>query len=187
MNTTAPTTIVIAPVGNFDPETVAGIGRGVGRVFRTPVRVEPLISDLTFAFHADRRQYHSTAILRVLAASAPTDALKVLALVRVDLFIPILTHVYGEAQMGGIACVLSTHRLYSVAGSRAGMDEAMARTVKEALHELGHTFGLRHCPDATCLMHYCRSEQDVDLKSSDPCRYCRVLLDDELKKPTKSP
>lgn len=55
--------------------------------------------------------------------------------------------------------------------------------VKEALHELGHTFGLRHCPDTACLMHYCRSEADVDRKSSDLCRYCRILLDDELRKP----
>ena len=184
MNTLAAKTIVMAPVGNFDPEIVAGVRRGVERVYRLSVRVQPLLSDLAFAFNADRRQYHSTAILRALEASAPPEALKVLALVRVDLFIPILTHVYGEAQMGGTACVLSTYRLNPETGIRGGMQAAVERTAKEALHELGHTFGLRHCPDTGCFMHYCRGEQDVDRKSADPCRYCRVLLDDVLRKPT---
>jgi archaemetzincin len=185
LNATASKTIVIAPIGTFDPQIMAGVGRGVERVFRTAVRVEPLFSDISFAFNADRRQYHSTAILRALEASAPPDAYKVLALVRVDLFIPILTHVYGEAQMGGIACVLSTYRLNSGVGTPAGMEAATARTAKEALHEMGHTFGLRHCPAPACLMHYCRSEADVDRKSSELCRYCRILLEDELRKPAK--
>lgn len=183
MNTPFPKTIVIAPVGDFDPELVAAIGRAIERVFRTAVRVEPILSDLSFAFDPERRQYLSTAILRALAETAPPDAYKVLALVRVDLFIPILTFVYGEAQMGGGNCVLSTFRLNSVPGAREGGEGRIVRTVKEALHELGHTFRLRHCPDPACLMHYCRSEADVDRKSSDLCRYCRVMLDDELRKP----
>ena len=56
------------------------------------------------------------------------------------------------------------------------------RIVKEALHELGHTFNLRHCPDQTCIMHYCRSIRDVDRKSEQFCRYCKVLLEDEIKR-----
>jgi archaemetzincin len=182
LNASGPRTIVVAPVGDFDPEIVAEIGRGIERVFRTAIRVERILADLAFAFDANRRQYHSTAILRALEAAAPRDAFKVLALVRADLFIPILTHVYGEAQLGGTACVLSTCRLIHAPALRAGTEGAAGRLVKEALHELGHTFGLRHCPDPACLMHYCRSEQDVDRKSCDPCRYCRVLLEDELRR-----
>jgi archaemetzincin len=56
------------------------------------------------------------------------------------------------------------------------------RLVKEALHELGHTFNLRHCQDKSCIMHYCRNIRDVDRKSDQPCRYCKILLEDELKK-----
>jgi len=181
LNAPALQTILIAPVGDFDPALLAAVGRGIERVFRTAVRVETILPDLAFAFDPTRRQYHSTAILKALAASAPPDAFKLLALVRVDLFIPILTHVYGEAQLGGSACVLSIHRLNCVPGARGGAEGACLRIVKEALHELGHTFGLRHCPDPACLMHYCRSEQDVDRKSDAPCRYCRVLLEDALR------
>ena len=53
---------------------------------------------------------------------------------------------------------------------------------KETVHELGHTFDLRHCPDPVCLMHYCRNESDVDHKSDQFCRYCKVLLGDALSK-----
>jgi archaemetzincin len=56
------------------------------------------------------------------------------------------------------------------------------RIVKEAIHELGHTFNLRHCPEDTCIMHYCRNEEDVDRKSDEICRYCKVMLEDEIKR-----
>jgi archaemetzincin len=57
-----------------------------------------------------------------------------------------------------------------------------SRLTKEAIHELGHTFNLRHCKDHSCLMSYCRSEKDVDRKSDSFCRYCKVLLGDENKR-----
>lgn len=181
-----PTSILIAPVGDFDPQLLATLGREIERVFRLPARVDPLLSDLSFALDAGREQYHSTAILRRLAAAAPAGALRVLALADVDLFIPILTYVYGEAQLGGAACIVSTYRLNAGSGMLRFTEKAAGRVAKEAIHELGHTFNLRHCPDAACVMHYCRSEADVDRKSNDLCRYCRILLDDERRRIAKS-
>jgi archaemetzincin len=178
--------ILIAPIGEFDPEMLAAVGREVQRVFRSDVDTAPLLSDLSFAFDAGRRQYHSTPILQRLAEASPFDALKVIALTEVDLFIPILTHVYGEAQLGGKACIVSTHRLDSVPETLHYPNVFLDRMIKEAIHELGHTFNLRHCPDAACIMHYCRSEADIDRKSKDLCRYCRVMVDDELKRIEKS-
>jgi archaemetzincin len=63
-------------------------------------------------------------------------------------------------------------------------EKFLQRMIKESIHELGHTFNLRHCRDHRCIMHYCRSEADVDLKSEELCRYCRILLLDEIKKLT---
>ncbi|MEJ2098202.1 MAG: archaemetzincin, partial [Deltaproteobacteria bacterium] len=133
----------------------------------------------------NRNQYHSTPVLEQLAGSAPADAIKVLALVEVDLFIPILTHVYGEAQLGGKACIVSTIRLTEGHSSQNTQEPFQSRIVKEAIHELGHTFNLRHCREHTCLMHYCRNEHDVDRKSDQLCRYCKVLLEDEIKRMQK--
>ena len=154
----------------------------IKRIYGFSTEVQSLLEDLEFAFHPNRNQYHSTPILEQLARKTPPDALKVLALVQVDLFIPILTHVYGEAQLGGKACMVSTIRLNEGHRSLDTQEPYLSRIIKEAIHELGHTFKLRHCREHTCLMHYCRNEGDVDRKSDQLCRYCKVLLDDEVKR-----
>ncbi|MBW1783765.1 MAG: archaemetzincin family Zn-dependent metalloprotease [Deltaproteobacteria bacterium] len=172
--------IVISPLGDVDPLVLSRIGREISRIFGYDIETCPLLKDLEFALDIDRGQYHSTEILEALAAIAPPQALKVLAIVDVDLFIPILTHVYGEAQLGGQACIVSSCRLKE-ALSPAGNPEGLTRRlVKESIHELGHTFNLRHCKDPACIMHYCRTVKDVDRKSSELCRYCTILLGDEI-------
>ncbi|MFC1817083.1 hypothetical protein ACFL0M_14365, partial [Thermodesulfobacteriota bacterium] len=113
-----------------------------------------------------------------------SQAIKVLAITTVDLFIPILTHVYGEAQLGGKACIVSTYRLKEGLSPLSFRETHQIRVVKEALHELGHTFKLHHCQDPACIMHYCRSVKDVDRKSDQMCRYCKVFIGDEIKRLT---
>ena len=154
----------------------------INRIYGYPTEVLSLLDDIDFAFQSGRNQYHSTPVLEQLALSGPADAIKVLALVEVDLFIPILTHVYGEAQLGGKACIVSTIRLNEGRSYQNTQEPFQSRIVKEAIHELGHTFNLRHCREHTCLMHYCRDESDVDRKSDQLCRYCKVLLEDEIKR-----
>jgi archaemetzincin len=158
------------------------IAAEITRVFGFSTAVDPVLLDISFALDQNRNQHHSTMILEQLAANAPNRAIKVIAIAQVDLFIPILTHVYGEAQLGGIASIVSTFRLNE---GRSGMNisqKYIDRIVKEAIHELGHTFNLRHCPEHTCIMHYCRNEADVDRKSDELCRYCKVMLEDEIKR-----
>jgi archaemetzincin len=171
--------IVISPIGDVDAGVTAVISEEVNRIFGYSTEILSLISDLHFALDPERSQYHSTSILEILAARTPQEVLKVVAVTHVDLFIPILTHVYGEAQLGGKACIISTCRLKENVGSQKVFWERMA---KEAVHELGHTFNLRHCKDPSCLMHYCRTVRDVDMKSEEFCRYCKILLEDELKR-----
>ena len=158
------------------------IGDEIKRIYGYPTEVFALLDDIDFAFSPNRNQYHSTPVLEQLAFNAPADAIKVLALVEVDLFIPILTHVFGEAQLGGKACIVSTIRLNEGRSYQNTQEPFQSRIVKEAIHELGHTFNLRHCREHTCLMHYCRNEHDVDRKSDQLCRYCKVLLEDEIKR-----
>jgi archaemetzincin len=193
---TAGAHVHVAPIGVFAPDLMTTIVETIERVYGLECHAAPLIDEIAFAYDADRKQYHSTAILEALTAAASADTFKVLAstgkilaptrkilaLTREDLFIPILTHVYGEAQLGGTSCVVSTHRLAEGISRVNARECYLERVAKEAAHELGHTFDLRHCPDAYCIMHYCRSIEDVDHKGSDLCRYCRVMLGDYLKK-----
>ena len=174
--------IVISPIGDFSPELLKSIGREVRKIFGYRTETNPLMKDVAFAFDTNRNQYYSTRILDKMADMAPAHAVKVLGITGVDLFIPILTHVYGEAQLGGKSCIVSTIRLNEGHSYLNTQEPFLSRIVKEAIHELGHTFQLRHCREHTCLMHYCRNESDVDRKSDQLCRYCKVLLNDEKKR-----
>lgn len=178
-------TILIMPCRDFAEELTATVARAIQKIFGFTTAFHPFQTDLAFAFDAAREQYHSTPILKQLADGAPEWALKIIALVDVDLFIPILTHVYGEAQLGGKACIVSSYRLNDESWRHNSREKFLQRMIKESIHELGHTFNLRHCRDHKCIMHYCRSEVDVDLKSEELCRYCRILLLDEIKKLTE--
>jgi archaemetzincin len=175
-------TILIAPIGDFDADIIDAVEKMVPLLFGMLCRVEPLLDDIGFAWNAERRQFHSTAILSELSGKAPADVLKVIALTHKDLFIPILTHVYGEAQLGGTSCIVSTCRLADGISAVGQRSLYLDRITKETAHELGHTFDLRHCKDHQCLMHYCRSIGDVDAKTHQLCRYCHVLLNDHWKK-----
>jgi len=174
--------IVITPIGDLGHELMDRIAREIERVFGYDTEVISLIQEKDLHVDSVRRQVHSTAVLETLSTLAPPHARKVLAVTRVDLYIPILTYVFGEAQLGGRACIVSTHRLKEPPYPTTAEDTFQCRLVKEAVHEMGHTFNLRHCPEKTCIMHYCRSLRDVDRKSNHLCRYCKILLADEIKR-----
>ncbi len=174
--------ILISPIGDFDPVLLQEIGDRIYQIFGYASHVAPILSDLSFAYHTDRDQYHSTLILNKLEAKVPEGYLKVLAITRVDLFIPILTYVFGEAQLNGKACIVSTFRLNEDNLSFDPEKIFRNRIVKESVHEIGHTFNLRHCKNKECIMNFCRSVKEVDLRNDLLCRYCQVFLEDEKKR-----
>jgi len=174
--------IIISPIENIDACNYQLLGQEIHRTFGFRTEIKSLLQDVNFAYDLTRDQYHSTAILKKLADTLPSHAFKVAAITNKDLFIPILTHVYGEAQLAGEACIVSTFRLQEGLSIATIEKEFENRIVKEVLHELGHAFNLRHCNDKSCIMHYCRSIRDVDRKSDQLCRYCKILMEDELKK-----
>jgi archaemetzincin len=125
-----------------------------------------------------RQQHHSTAILRWLRAHRPPDAMKVLGVTDVDLFIPVLTFVYGEAQLSGSCAVVSTARLGRLPDRTDG--PLASRLVKECIHELGHTFGLVHCGSPSCVMSRSTNLAAVDGKQASFCRDCHLLYFERL-------
>jgi archaemetzincin len=174
--------IIISPVDQFDDQLLNLISGEIKSVFNCNTQITPLLQNIDFALDQNREQYHSTLIIEQLAKTAPPYALKVIGITKKDLFIPILTYVYGEAQLGGKASIISTNRLNEGISSSHTDPRFAQRVAKEAVHELGHTFNLRHCRENTCVMHYGRGIEDVDKKSNQLCGYCKVLLDDEIKR-----
>ncbi|HEV8118999.1 MAG TPA: archaemetzincin family Zn-dependent metalloprotease [Thermoanaerobaculia bacterium] len=165
--------VQIVPVGKVEPALLdylaLALPDGVGG--ECSVAGRPV--DPREAFDPRRRQYHSTRILSQLAALPSSPGTRTLGVADVDLFIPILTYVFGEAQLGGTAAVISASRLRQEFYGLPG-DEVLFydRCAKEGLHEIGHTLGLVHCPSYDCVMHYSNSIEDVDLKRASWCREC---------------
>ncbi len=175
--------IIISPIGSIPSWVTVPVRKAVARSFGLPTRIAPLLPDIDFAYSPSRQQHHSTPILDRLAELRPSQHSRILAITDRDLYIPILTHVYGEAQLKGAAAIVSLRRLADSLPLSPGPESGVTtqRSIKESLHELGHTLGLKHCREAACLMHYCRSISDVDHKSDRFCRYCRTWLQDALE------
>lgn len=127
------------------------------------------------AFDSRRNQYHSTRIIAMLEKqiqSTPLDRL--LGITDYDIYAPGMNFVFGEARLPGRVGVVSTYRLKPTGLERHRL--YTERVVKEAVHELGHTLGLNHCEDNSCVMHFSESLEDTDNKSSALCDTCRRAL-----------
>jgi archaemetzincin len=145
----------------------------LARTFQTPCRLRPETLDVGFAFDERRGQYYSTSIIQRLERMGDPDA-RVLGVTACDLFVPVLTFVFGEAQLDGNCAVVSTARLEEeFYGMPARHDLLRERLVKEGTHELGHTFGLRHCVDWRCVMASSHAVERLDVKGADFCAVCR--------------
>lgn len=158
---------------------VEPLGRELRGAFSLEIEVGAATFDPEVAFDAHRGQYNSRILLRELLASAGPPPNRVLGLTAVDLFIPVLTYVFGEAQLGGQAALLSAHRLRpEVYGLPENPRLIRERVSKTALHELGHTYGLVHCHAPSCVMRSATYPEHVDLKEGRFCRACvRVLAE----------
>ncbi|HZU29087.1 MAG TPA: archaemetzincin family Zn-dependent metalloprotease [Bryobacteraceae bacterium] len=171
---TAALHILIVPAG-VEREVAASLAPGLQSAFGHPCSLSERALDARGALDAYRRQHRSTVLLEMLETNF-TDW-RVLGVAAVDLFVPVLTFVFGEAQVGGRCAVISTHRLreeaYGLPSHPALLSE---RLLKEAVHELGHTFGLRHCDDWTCAMHSSHAVEAIDLKTARLCEQCRMRL-----------
>jgi len=174
--------IHILPIGSIDGEVLRFVAQEVVLRFNYRCEIMPGIEEPSSAFEPARMQYSSSKILREIlqitrAHPVAKGLIKVLGIADVDLCTPILTFVFGEAQLGGRAALISLHRLHQgYYGLKPDPQLLMERAAKEALHELGHTFGLTHCPEPGCVMYFSNSIRQIDAKSDQFCDSCAVLL-----------
>jgi archaemetzincin len=158
------------------------VAANLQEILHLPVDILPARQAPEFAYNDRRKQYHAALILKQLAESRRPH-LRILGLVSVDLFIPVLTHVFGEAQMGGRAAVVSLYRLrQKEEGSRVPLDIFYERAVKVALHEVAHTFDLVHCSQAECIMKLSSALDDLDELPLFFCEYCEAFLEEAYRR-----
>ncbi len=139
--------------------------------------VPPAISIPQKAYDRRRAQYVGHRILKALALLRMPDAERVLGLIDADCYAPGLNFVLGQARSFGRDAFIALARLReSFYGLPADEARLRQRALKEAVHELGHTYGLRHCPATRCVMHFSNSLRDTDIKEAEFCSRCGVQL-----------
>ena len=171
--------IGVLPVGQVDEVTLQRICEGLMKTFPDTacvvVDANPPLREETF--DKNRRQYQSHMILsEVQSYAAQNPSLnRVLGVVDADIFVPELNFVFGEAACPGKAALISLWRLRPESyGDAPDRELFLERAVKEAVHEVGHTLGLRHCSRPSCVMHFSNSIADTDIKQSVFCDRCNL-------------
>jgi archaemetzincin len=155
--------IRIRPVGHVNEEILFFLRDELSEMFGS-AKVLPQIEIPKNCYNSYRGQYNSTCILRKLDAKWIT-----LGVIEEDIYADRLNFVFGEAEINGSRAVISTYRLKV----NADMELLKIRTLKEAIHEIGHVLGLKHCKDRSCVMCFSNSVFDVDAKT---LRYCKNCL-----------
>jgi archaemetzincin len=170
--------LAVAPLGPVPGEVLSALEAALGDAFRLPVRRQEPMDEPAGAFDRGRGQWSSAAFLEALLGHVPPGASRLLGVTERDLFVPVLSFVYGQAQLGGRVAVVSLGRLRPEFHGLAPAPATLARrAATEAVHEVGHTFGLVHCLDRRCPMSLSIDLVDLDGKTAMPCAACGALLE----------
>jgi archaemetzincin len=165
--------IVIVDVGKIDGRILGGLQESVGKIFEKEVCMGRSLNSPHYAFNGKRKQYFSTAILLKLKEIERGMGDRVLGVTEHDLYVPSLNFVFGEADLESRVAIISLRRLsQEFYGLSEDMDQLKERAIKEAVHELGHTYGLGHCSNPLCVMHFSNSLLDTDIKKASFCPQC---------------
>jgi archaemetzincin len=169
--------ITLISFGYFRKDILVKIADDVKKEFQCPVNIREGHMDLSDFYDLSRRQYNGNLLLKLVHSKFSDDSLKTIGLFSVDLFVPILTFIFGQAILNGSTGIAS---LYRLSNERYGMpgDEKLLldRFRKEVIHELGHMFGLVHCSNPDCVMRSSTYVEDIDQKGMNLCIKCRSTI-----------
>jgi archaemetzincin len=174
--------VAVVPFAGVSATAARVIAAHVSGYLNLPAETLPPMDIPPDALDETRRQYDAATLIQAIEALPLTDYFKVIALFDVDLFIPLFTHVFGEARQNGRVALASLFRLQThMDGSSPPADRVLERVAKITLHEMGHLLNLLHCDDDRCLMHFCGSVDRLDQTAFNFCRHCRTALRQALR------
>ena len=164
--------LVLMAIGphSWDEPLLEALKPIIGKAFGADVVTAGSIPVPENAYNQSRRQYHSTKLLDSLARHKRADWSRLLGLADADLYTPDLNFVFGEADAHRGVAVFSIARLHTTERERF-----IHRAATEAIHELGHTYGLRHCRDPRCVMWFSNTLEESDRKG---IRFCEAHRDE---------
>jgi archaemetzincin len=169
--------ILLISYGQFEKKILERIAMDVAHEFHLQVNIEESHIDLVKFYDPLRHQYDGNGLLKEIDTTYSSQLIKKIGLFRVDLFIPILTYIFGQAAFKGSTGIASIYRLRNEQyGIKKDEAQLLNRFSKVVIHELGHTFGLIHCLIPTCVMRSSTYVEDIDQKSHNLCVKCRTEM-----------
>lgn len=170
--------ITLISFGYFEKDILEKTAEAVENEFHALVNLRDGRIDLSEFYDPARRQYNGNTLLKLVDSIPFPDSSKTLGLFNVDLFIPILTFIFGQAYLNGRTGIASLYRFSNERYGMTGDNQFLVdRFKKEVIHELGHTFGLIHCHNQTCVMRSSTYVEDIDQKKQSFCPSCRNDLE----------
>jgi len=167
----------LVPIGPIEAKFLGTLAEALERVFHRPCSVTEGLPEPDYAFDRKRGQYRAEPVLERLRRLKVAGAHRLLGLVDKDCYTPGLNFVFGQAVVRGREAVVALARLHQeFYGLPEDRKLFFQRAVKEAVHELGHTYGLGHCSDPGCVMYFSNSLADTDRKGATFCPNCREAL-----------
>ncbi len=157
-------TIAIVPIGELSQKFLADVGAFIAASLDAQVILTAGIRLSSSTYNARRQQYYATQILQMLADLKRQDWKRTLGVVDVDLYVPELNFVFGEADMKRGVALVSLARLRPLGSTEDSKALFIKRAATEGVHELGHTYGLRHCDNSHCVMWFSNTLAETDRK-----------------------
>jgi archaemetzincin len=169
--------VIVHPFGEIDEALIGAVRQAIEQQFRVQVTIGEKKRMPADSFSQERGQYRSTRFLDELSRVGHDPRIR-LGIATVDLFVPELNFVFGEASSERRVAVFSIARLDPrFYGEPADQEKMTHRAVAEAVHELGHVLGLAHCQQPDCVMWFSNTLEETDRKGSAFCRKCAEKLD----------
>lgn len=176
--------ITLIAFGYLKDDLLDSIYQDVEREFLLPVKTKQGHLDLSEFYDPGRKQYDGNRLIKEIEQNFSKEKNKTLGIFNVDLYIPILTYIFGQAYLNGKCGIASIYRLSNERyGLKPDQQVFSDRIRKEVIHELGHTFGLLHCSNPICVMRSSTYVEDIDQKEHQLCAKCKQQIRDNYVTP----
>ncbi len=175
--------IILFSCAPFEDDLTDRLVVDLEREFHFPVIIEECHTELSIWYNPVRRQYDANGLLSMISGMNRVEAIKTMGLFRVDLYIPILTYIFGQAVLNGNSGIVSIYRLRNeLYGLKKDHNLLCERFSKVVMHEMGHAFGLIHCHNPICIMRPSTYVEDIDQKEGHFCRNCKEAIENQTRK-----